>query len=65
MLNTVSLVNTTSLNRVEYGCKVDTLGRISYFILTTIKSGKHAGVCQWKRIIQSNVPTIVIQQLQK
>ena len=65
MLNTVSLINTTSLNGVEYGYKADSLGRISYFILTTIKSGKHAGVCQWKRIIQRNIPTIVIQQLTK
>ena len=65
MLNNVSLTNTTALNGVEYGCKADQLGRISYFILTTVKSGKHAGVCQWKRIIQRNVPTIVIQQLTK
>ena len=65
MLNTVSLVNTTSINGVEYGCKADRLGRMSYFILTTIKSGKHAGVCQWKRIIHRNMPTIVIQQLTK
>ncbi len=65
MLNTVSLVNTTSLNGVEYGCKADHLGRVSYFILTTLKSGKYKGIPQWKRIIQRNVPTIVIQQLTK
>lgn len=65
MLNTVSLVNTTSLNGVEYGSKKDSLGRVSYFILTTIKSGKHKGVVQWKNIIKRNVPEIVIQQLNR
>lgn len=65
MLNNVILTNTYEFNRIEYGAKVDTKGRMSYFMLTTVKSGKHRGLPQWKRVIERLVPVEVKQQLSK
>ena len=65
MINNVTLSNTYAFNNIEYGAKLDTVGRISYFMLTTIKSGKHKGLPQWKRVIERLVPAEVKQQLNK
>lgn len=65
MINSVTLTNTYAFNSIEYGAKLDTVGRISYFMLTTIKSGKHKGLPQWKRVIERLVPAEVKQQLSK
>ena len=65
MINNVTLTETYAFNLIEYGAKLDTAGRISYFILTTIKSGKHKGMPQWKRVIERLVPAEVKQQLSK
>ena len=65
MLNSVTLTNTYAFNNIEYGAKLDAVGRISYFMLTTIKSGKYKGLPQWKRVIERLVPIEVKQQLNK